>query len=287
MKKIVILFITLISLISPGFAYCDYMGMCPQLTPEISSSTAQMLSNATGSNFLTEQIVQGIFKNELKKYTGNDFEVTIKALAVNDLLNGKFKSLEIKGNNVAISGIHFSSIKLKTLCPYNHININSKPITVKQNAVIGLWAEMNAQDIIQSLSYQDYLNEVNKIDLSEVGINAFKVHPETIKIENNKLYFTISAKSSGWYKFVDIPVVATIKVQSGNILSSRFEFLNLDTGFDVTSLPKLNGSLNNLQFELPIFGKNLPQAKIQILDIIFSGNKIYFYAMGLIPRTYF
>lgn len=287
MKKTIVFFITLISLINPVFAYCDYMGMCPQLTPEVSSSTSQMLSNITGSNFLAEQAIQNLFKNELKKYTGINFEVTAKALSVNDTLSGKLKSLEIKGNNVIIEGLRFSSIRLKTLCPYNHINLNARPIGLKQNAVVGLWAEMNAQDIVQSLYYKDNTAEISKIDLSEIGINSFKIYPDTIKIENNKLYFNINAKSSGWYKAIDIPIAATIKIQSGNILASRFEFLNLNTGFDVTSLPKLNASLNNLQFELPIFGKNFPSSKVQILDIIFSGNKVYFYAMGLIPRTYF
>ena len=248
------------------------------------TQTSEMFSNATGANFLLENAVKRVLEKELLKYTNQQFYATPELFGIKELAEGKFKSLTITGSNIIIEGVHASYAKIQTLCGFNQLDLNSKPIKPKENMVIGVWAEFTADDLRKTIEYKNYSHEFSKIDLSEVNISAFSVYSQTIAIEDNKLYFTINAKPSGPLRSMDIAVESDIKVQNGQVLKSRFNFVNLYTGFDLTQLSKLFSSLNNLNFTADIFNNKTKQAEIQIMDLAIVNNKLTVFGIVFIPK---
>jgi len=270
---------------APASAVCNYLDNCPTLPSNLASRASQFFSNATGTNFVLENFVQGTISRELEKYTKQKFNVDVKLFGLKELLEGKFKSITISANNVAIEGIHFSSLKIQTLCGFNQVNLNSKPIKPKENLVIGIWAEFSENDLRQSIEYKDYSQAVSKIDLSEIGISAFSVYSQTINIENNKLYFTINATPTGPYKPMNIDIAANLKVQDAQIKTSQFNFINLYSGFDLTKTANLFNSLNNLIFPIDLYGKNQAKSQLQIMNLEIRDNRIFVDGIVFIPKS--
>lgn len=283
MKKwlLLIIFIALFS--TPAFASCNYLNRCPQYPPNLSSNVNQFFSNATGTTFLAEQFAQKMIKQELAKATNQNFEVTVKAFSVEDLLAGKVKSIKITGNNVEIQGIHISSLKVQTLCNFNSININARPIKLRENAVLGVWAEFSGEDLRKSIEYKNYSQAVSTIDLSNLGISSFRVYSSTISMENGKLYFTINATPSGPYKPLDIAVGADINVQNGNVISSKINLINLYTGFDLSKFSNYLNPVNYLKFPINLAGNQKAEVQIQNVNII--GNRAFLYGTIFLPKS--
>jgi len=198
------------------------------------------------------------------------------------LLGGKFKSLELSGKDVVVQGFHFSSLKLKTMCDFNSVDINSKPIKSRENMVVGVWAELTAADLINTIQYGDYFNKVNSANLTDIGLSSYRVYPNTINVENGKLYFTINAIPIKAYKPFDIAVGADLKVQNGNMVTSKIDLINLYTGFDLTQFSDFLAAINNWRFPLSLTGKDLSELQIQNIHI--EGNRIFIDAVIIIPK---
>lgn len=268
-----------------AFAYevCNYQNRCPANPQGDGSSIEQFFSDVTGSTFLVEKFAQNMIKSELKKITNQDFEVKVKAFSVADLIEGKFKSLSISGNNVVIAGMHLSHLNVNTLCGYNSVDIKSRPIRLREDAVLSILAEFSASDLRNSIEYQNYSQIVSTLDLSSLGIASFKVYSPTICVENNKLYFTINAKPVGQYKPLDISVGADIKVENGNVISSKIDFINLYSGFSLTQLSSYLNPINYLKFHVNL--SKTQRAEVQIQDVNIIGDKVYLKAVMFIPRN--
>lgn len=270
----------------PTFAACNYLNFCAP--SPYKNEQKNFWAGFSTPNSMIENLAQGVIKSELKKYTGQDFEPILKIYDLSSLIGGKFKSLSIRGKNVEIQGFHFSDLRIQTLCDYNYIDLNSRPISLKENAVLGFWAEISAQDLINTIEYKNYSDEFSKINLKEAGIARFHVYSKTINIENGKLYFMINAKPLGQYKPMDISIGADLLVKNGQILNSRFNYINLYNGFDLTNLSNIMRDLNNLNFAFDLYGNSKysgqRKAEVQIMNLEIINNKIYANGIFFLPK---
>jgi len=273
MKKLFLILSMILFLASPAFAACNYMNRC----------TVYQGSKTIWTPPFVEQFVQNIIRNELLKSTGQNFDVVLHSYNVGDLLTGKFKSLEISGKNVVLSGFHFSSLKLSTLCDYNSIDINSRPIRINENMVVGVWAELTASDLINTIQYKDYLNKANSANLSAIGLSAYRIYPNTINVDNSKLYFTVNAVPKGSYKPFDISVGADLRVQNGYMVASKIDLINLYTGFDLSQISDFLAAINNWNFPFSLTGND--KSEIQIQNIHIVGDRIFIDATIFVPKT--
>lgn len=283
MKRFFLLVSFILFFTAPVFATCDYLNRCPAYYPNVSSNLAQFFSNATGTTYLAEQFAQNMIKQELAKATNQIFEVNVKAFSLEDLFEGKFKSLTVTGSNIELGGIYLSSLKIQTLCNFNSVDIKSRPIKLRENAVLGVWVEFSAQDLRNSIEYGNHSQEVSKIDLSGLAISSFRVYSPTINIENGKLYFTINAKPMGPYKPMDISIGADIKVQDGNVISSKIDMINLYSGFNLTQFSNSLNPINYLKFPINLSGTQ--KAEVQIQDVNIVDNRAFLHAMIFIPKV--
>lgn len=283
MKKIFFLFFLILYCSQKTFAACDYSYLCPQKPASSVSDISQFFSNVTGSTYIAEQFANNLIHQELQKATGQNFTVDLKAYTATELLDGKFKSLTLSANNVNIQGIQMSSLKAQTICDYNSIDFKSKPIKLRENTILSVSAEFSAEDLKKSIEYRNYSQIVSSLDLSVIGISAFRVYPNTISIEDGKLYFSINAKPLGHYKPLDISVGANWKVKDEKVLASRIDLINLYSGFNLTQLTNYLNPVNYLKFNFYITGTQMAEVRIEDLNII--KDRAYISAIILISKV--
>lgn len=280
-KKLILLISTIIFVVLPSFANCDYLNYCSDKGNITSSPIGQFFSDKTGVTFLAEQFVDNSIKNELKKYTNQDFNVDLKAFNLSDLINGNFKSLTVTGNNIEIQGVHISSLKVQTLCDFNSIDIKQNTIKLKENMVLGVWLEISEEDLRNTFSYNNYADEFNKTDLSSLGLYSCRIYPETIGISDGKLYFTINAVSAGKHSPFDIAICGDIIVKDGNVIKSQINLINIFTGFDLTKFSNWLNPVQYMNFPVNILGYKA-QVKIQNINLI--ENKAFINGIIFIPK---
>lgn len=282
-KAILFLIFLLIISITPAFAGCEYSDRCAKSPHKNDSNPAKFLADKTGANAFIESFAENLIQSELKKMTNQNFQVDMKIFGLQETLDGQFKSLILTGDNVVVEGFHLSKLKVQTICDFNHVNLSTKPISLKENMVLEVTAEISASDFRNTMANSYYSKAVEKINLREVGISAFKIYTPTINISNGKIYFTINAVPNGSYPPMDISIGADLKAKEGNIVSSKIDFINLYTGFDLTQLSSFLSSLNNLRYQVKLLGDKYSEIHVQDVNII--GDKAYLKAIVFIPKT--
>ena len=284
MKKLIILLSFILVSTNMAFAACPYSNKCaaPQ-NQHKSLGVTRFLSRATGSTYFAEKAAQKIIKAELKKQTGADFNVGLKAFSAPDLLNGTFESLNLSGNNIVVGGNYISKLNVNTECNYNSVNYKAKPIKFRENMVLKASVVMTDSDIKNSLKNGGVLDKLNSINLSGFGVSFFKVDNSTIDIKNGKLYFTVKTTAFGIPKPFNISVSADIKVENGKIITSKVALVNLFSIIDLQNYTYLLNKLDPLTFKLPILDN--PQSEIKIQKIELIGDKIYLDTYVFLPKN--
>lgn len=285
MKKLLLLLSVIAIFASPSFANCNYMGRCTKYSPNSLAKTSQLFSNTIGMTTLGENFANNVIKSELEKSTKQKFDVSLKAFTLASLLDGKFRSLTISGKNIEIEGIHFSSVKIQTLCDFNHIDIMSKPLKLKENMVLGFWTEISDEDLRKILQTKAYADKLNKLDLTKFGIVSYNVEPSTISISDDAFNATIKANFSKVLKVTpaDILLAVSLNVKDEKLVSSKLSLMNLYGPVDLSKYTGISNIEKYLQFPINLFGNE--QAEVQVQDLSFSGNKVLVHGMIFLPKT--
>ena len=291
MKKLILIISLMMLMVlcaTPSFAINttnasnDYSGMCSDAY-DISSTCCQVTSKYTGMTFLTEQIVQMAIRRELKKATKEKFKVEMKSYSAKDLAQGRFKSLKISGKNLDIDGFYITSLEAKTLCAFNYIELNKNTIKFKENMVMGFSTVISDTDLRKTVHSAGYMDKFNRISLSALGITFFKLSSADIQIKNNKLYFTVNVTSPLSSKPVPIVVRSDLKVEDGNIVLTKIDFVNLFTVIDLSRITYLLNALNPLTFSTEILNNKDSKINVQNVDII--GDRIIIKGNVLMPKN--
>ena len=283
-ENLILLLIVVAFCVNPVFANCDYTNQCQSQAYDLSSTIGQKISRCTGTTFLAEKIAQFIIKKELKKATTEKFKVKMATYSAKDLAQGRFKSLEITGKNLEIEGANLTSLELKTLCGFNYVDISKNPIKFKENMVMGFKTEISDADLRKTMHSTGYLDKLNNIKLSGMGITFFKLDGADVKIKNNKLYFTIRVTSAILFaKPVDMVVAADLKVEEGQIVLTKVDFVNMFARIDLSKITYLLNAINPLNFSLDILENKNTKMSIQTVNII--GDKITVAGTVFIPKS--
>lgn len=283
MKKLSLTLFLMIFLSTQAFAVCDYSTYCAPKAYNLSPHGCQVSSNLTGATFFSEQFAQFLIRKELKKATKEKFKVEMKSFSVQDLLGGRFKSLKISGKNLDIDGVYLTSFEAKTLCDFNYVALNKNSIKFKENMVLDYAIEISNTDLRKTVKSAGYLDMLNKIKLSGMGITFFKLDGADVQIKNNKLYFTINVTSPMSAKPIPILVRSDVKVEDGNIVMTKVDLVNLYTVIDLSKLTYLLNVLNPLTFSTDIL--NNKDAKMSVRDVNIIGDRIIVKGNVFIPKN--
>lgn len=285
MKKIILTLCFLVLFNTVAFASCDYSDYCPQGAYDLSPKGCQVFSKITGMNFLAEQVAQTIIKKEIKKATKENFKVEMKSYSPSDLLHGRFKSLNISGRNLEVEGAYITALNVKTICDFNYIELNTskKSIKFKENMVMAFDMEMTGSDLKKTVNSIGYLDMLNHTNLSAFGVTFFKLSGADVDIKNNKIYFTIKVTTPMSSQPLSILVKSDLKVEDGQIVLTKVEFVNLLTIIDLSKVMYILNAINPLSFTTNMLDNKKTKVKINTVDII--GNKISVKGNILIPKN--
>ena len=272
MKKLMLALGILLFSANVTFAGCLTF-QCPS-NPELSNGFARALSNATGTNFLAEKAAQSIIKSQIKKEAKGSFNVKVDSFSVPDLKAGRFKGLEITGKDIITDDIYLSYLKLKTLCDYNYIVVDSKnnTATFKEDFGMAFAASVTENDLnntMKAAGYNALIDELNSIGGS---FNLFKITTSHVKIRDNKFMYVVRLVFPFINVKKDVVLTADINVHNGKIIFSHTKLLNDYFVMDLSSASYAINYLNPLNFTLKILENK--DADMQVEEAVIKDNQI-------------
>ncbi len=282
MKKLVI-FLSLFCLtMSACYADCPKDWCCSAQSYSTSSSVSKFFQTATGLNFLSRNLAEAIIKSEIKKSTKEKFDVHMETYSTKDLLDGKFKALRISGKNLNFDGFHVTKMTANTLCENNYVEVKGDTVTFKENFLMNYNMEISNEDLRKTILSTTYLDALNKINMSALGITFLKLSSADVCINNNRLLFTINVTTPFSSKPRQIKVSADVKVADGKIVLTQMQMANRFKFLDLNKITYLINALNPLTFDFEELDKN---AKIKIDSIDIANNTIYINGFIFIPKN--
>lgn len=272
MKKLMLALGILLFSANITFAGCLTF-QCPS-NPELSNGFARALSNATGTNFIAEKAAQSIIKNQIKKEAKGSFNVKVDSFSVPDLKAGRFKGLEITGKDIITDDVYLSYLKLKTLCDYNYIVVDSKnnTATFKEDFGMAFAASVTENDLnntMKAAGYNALIDELNSIGGS---FNLFKITTSHVKIRDNKFMYVVQVAFPFVNTKKDVVLTADINVHNGKIIFSHTKLINDYFAMDLSSAAYAINYLNPLNFTLKILENK--DADMQVEEAVIKDNQI-------------
>ncbi len=272
MNKIILLLGILLVTANMSFADCLTF-QCPS-NPALSNGFARALSNATGTNFIAEKAAQSIIKNQIKKEAKGTFNVKVDSFSVPDLKAGRFKGLEITGRDIVADDVYLSYLKLKTLCDYNYIVVDSKnkTATFKEDFGMAFAASLTENDLNNTMKAAKYNALIDELNAVGGSFNLFKIRNSIVKIRSNKFMYVVQVEFPFVNTKKDIVLSADINVHNGKIIFSHTKLINNYFAMDLSNAAYAINYLNPLNFTLKILENK--DADMQVEEAVIKDNKI-------------
>ncbi len=276
MKKLLILLMSLV--ITGGTTFASQSAYVACSAPyDLSSGLKKTLANATGSNLIAQQVAQSLIKRQLKKESGEKFKVKVSSYSMADLKAGRFKSLDISGENLDLDGVYVSYMDFKTLCDFNYIvfDKNTNSVFFKEAFPMSYSIVMNENDInntMNSSAYSKLIRDVNKLGSA---MNLFKINDTHVKIHNNQFFYIFDYSLpflGGHYNMV---VEADLRVEDGNIAFQNTKIASKNFRIDISQLARVLNYLNPLEFSLNILENNNTTMNVRNISLVNNAINVH------------
>lgn len=265
-------------------AACDYAQFCP-IPRDLSWKTTQALCNITGSSFIARKLAQSIIKNQLKKATGEKFNVDMASYSAKDLASGRFKSLNITGENLNLSGFYLSNFNLKTVCDFNYVDISTKSVKFEENMVLAFETLITAKDFDKSMDSSEYMKTLRNINVTTGGITFFKVQDANVKIVNNRFYFVLKIFSpfinNG--QPINYTTSTDLQVVNGRIVFTDLAAVNSSSRLNVSRLLYVINLLNPFTFLYNVLDNE--NTEVSFRDVKIVDNTVVINGTIFIPKN--
>lgn len=283
MKKFILIFGLCFGFITPTFAYSETY-MCAQIPPAGTGKVANVVSNATGTNFLFTKVAELIIQRDLKKQLNSNFNVELYSFGGKNLIDGKFKAITVKSKKIASNDINVSNFSAKSLCDFNQIALMGNDIIYIENFLMDFETQITDADLKRTVLSKTYLDFINKIDVSFGAMTLFKVYDPTIAIVNNRIVMTIKTiiPSILSTKNLTVKIDAALGVEDEKIV---FSDVNIGSSRNVNLAPILPmvNKLNPFVIKTKIDNNNA--ATVKIKDVKIKNNIITARGLVIIPKT--
>lgn len=255
-----------------GFAACDEF-MCPS-TLQLSSGISRGLSTITGTNLLATKTAQTILKSQIQKEAQGDFDVKLKSFSLSDLKAGRFKSLEITGKNIVADDVYLSMLKLKTICDYNYIVVDSKnkTTTFKEDFGMAFATTITETDLNNTMNANGYKSLIDEINSAGKSYKLFNITNSQAKLRNNKLMYIVQVQIPLINTMQKIVVSSDVNINKGKLYLSHTQILNNYFSVDLSNLSYIINYLNPLNFSLSILENK--DATLTVREAVIKDNKI-------------
>ncbi len=270
MKKMLLILGILLTSVYPASAIDCGSFQCPQNPYDSGVS----ISNITGMNFFSEKIANIILTRQIKKDSEGKYKVNLQSYNLSALKSGKFKSLEITGENTVTDGIYASFIHLKTICDYNYIEVNNKlkTTTFKENFGMAYAVTFTEDDLNNTMNNSVYGEMIRKVNSIGNTYKLFNIVSSSAKITGNKLFYIMNISVPLLNIKKDIIVQTDMKVRNGEIILDDANVVTENFKFDVNKLAMIINYLNPLEFSMNLFDNKY--ADMQVKEININNNKV-------------
>lgn len=284
-KFIVILFIFLFSVNSVN-ANEKWSSYCAQ-PYDLSLKGTQILTNITGMSFLSRTIANSIVKKELVKATGSDgFKVKMKTYSAKDLIDGRFKSLNITGKALNFDGLHVSSFSADTICDFNYVKATTKSLTFKNNFIMKYNLGITEDDLRKTVISEQYVKKLKSLNLNMLGMNLFELNNVDVKLENNKFYYILGMNNKIFNRSIPLNLVmsAKLNIENGKIKTNDIALENFNYKLiSISQASKLLNMINPLSFTTNIAGN--ANSKVTFDNMSIKDKQILLDGILFIPKN--
>ena len=272
MKKLLLFLGILLLCNTTAQASCEDFS-CPTDT-RLSNKFVRGIGTVTGTNFLVEKTAQSILRKQIEKEAQGKFNVKLDSFSLSDLKAGRFKFLQIIGQEVVAEDVYLSYLKLKTMCDYNYITLDKKNnlITFKENFGMSFFMGISEDDLnntMNSISYKKLVDEVNNFGKT---YHIFNITSTNIKLRNNQLMYILEISIPFIKNKQNIVVSSDINVYNGKIYLTKTNIINKHFNLDLGNLSYIMNYVNPLNFSLKIL-KN-KDADLIVENAVIKNNRI-------------
>lgn len=260
---------------------CAYLG-CPE-PYDLSNGASRFMSNVTGSNFMAEQIAEVILKKEICKNVEGKLNVDVNSYSVKDLKKGIFKSISIKGKNINMDGVRFTSLDIHTLCDFNYISMEDKKNPVfKEDLPLEFSVVMSESDLNQTMKTEDYARIISDLNRLGGSMGVFRILSTQIRIHDNKFFYVLKVGIPFVKGTQNVIITSDLKIVKGDIDFKNTKLISDNFSVDLRKIDKVINYLNPLDFSLNILENK--DAKLAVKDVKIVDNKIHVNGLIVIPK---
>lgn len=283
-KKILSLGITLMMTSSLVFA-SDLTTYCAQ-PYDMSKTPTKVLTAITGMNFISKAVANSIIKKELKKSTGaKGFKVKMNSFSAKDLANGRFKGLDISGENLDFDGVFVSKFNANTVCDFNYVKATTKDVKFKENFIMKYNMIISDVDLRKTLLSKNYLTFLNSLNVKVGALNLMELKDVNVKLKGDKFYFTLKMNNQifGRNIPVNLNLSSKMKIENGQFKASEVTLENLNQKVSLTQLTNVLNLINPLNFTVDVLNNKNTKVALNNFDI--KGNNIMLDGTVFIPKN--
>ncbi len=283
-RKIYALIVVLVMSSSIAFAG-DLTTYCAQ-SYDMSKGGTKFITAITGMNFLSRAIANSVVKNELKKTTGaKGFKVKMNSFSAKDLVDGRFKGLNISGKNLNFDGVYVTDFSANTVCDFNYVKATTKDIKFKENFIMKYNMTISDVDLRKTLLSKNYLTFLNSLNIRVGALNLMELKDVDVKLKADKFYFTLKMNNQIFGKNipVNLNLSSKMKIESGQFKASEVTLENFNQKVSLTQLTNVLNLINPLNFTVDVLNNKNTKVALNNFDI--KGNNIMLDGTVFVPKN--
>lgn len=283
-KKLIALLTTIMLTSSITFAD-DLTQFCAQ-PYDMSMKGTKFLTAITGMNFLSRVIANSVVKSELKKSTGaKGFKVKMNSFSAKDLAAGRFRGLDIFGDNLDFDGVYVTQFNANTVCDFNYVKATTKDIKFKENFIMKYNMTISDVDLRKTLLSKNYLTFLNSLNIKVGPMNLMELKDVDVKLKADKFYFILKMNNQIFGRNVPVTlnISSKMKIENGQFKVSEVTFENFNQKISLTQLTNVLNLINPLNFTVDVLNNKNTKLALNNFDI--KGNKIMLDGTVFVPKN--
>mgnify|MGYP000085900980 FL=1 len=283
-KKLIALLTTIMLTSSITFAD-DLTQFCAQ-PYDMSMKGTKFLTAITGMNFLSRAIANSVVKSELKKSTGaKGFKVKMNSFSAKDLAAGRFRGLDISGDNLDFDGVYVTQFNANTVCDFNYVKATTKDIKFKENFIMKYNMTISDVDLRKTLLSKNYLTFLNSLNIKVGPMNLMELKDVDVKLKADKFYFILKMNNQIFGRNVPVTLnmSSKMKIENGQFKVSEVTFENFNQKISLTQLTNVLNLINPLNFTVDVLNNKNTKLALNNFDI--KGNKIMLDGTVFVPKN--
>lgn len=263
--------------------------ICPSRPYPVSNVLTRNLQRFTGMNLIFTSAAEGMIENSVKKLldTG-EIDVKIKGYSAMDLLDGKFKSVQLSAKNLSKDGVYVSSFEAKSLCEYTQVDRNSNPVVPLTPVYIGFKGLITDSDINNTVNSDKYRQKLRGVSIKLFNQDIDLVDFLNLKanIKDDRLVISTDIHFNGMPAYMKLPVKMGIglKIVDNKLRISDLQMISKPLGGELNMLSTFISFQKPVIVDFNDLSKNGSDIQIKKFSIV--SNKINLEGTLWLPENY-